>query len=106
MKIEIKGFLHEIEKERTVSGKNGDTRIKDLLIKIPERKDDFGDVVQEVQFYPVSVFNKRIEELPLFLEKGAKVKVTCYLQSRAWHKENEGTRYNLGLVLAKLEVIV
>lgn len=106
MKVEFKGIVTSISSKEVKPNEVAQT----VTIRRPERKDEFGDVIQKESFFEVQQYVKEAEKndakiLDAEEWQNKKVLVTAYLNSNPYETK-EGVKMNiLNLSLRKLEVI-
>jgi len=104
MKVQFKGICESVWTDKA---KNVEGFIQKILIKIPERLDDFGDPVSKETFYEVGYFNKDIEKLISDTEfPGKRVEVEAYLNSNYYKSPDGKETYILNLNLKSIKEYV
>jgi len=105
MKVTFRGIFVDATTKEVKPGEIAQT----LLIERPERRDDFGEVVQKSQFFEVGTYVKDAEKNQdkLFLPadwKGKKVEVTAWLNSNQSVKDGK-TSHFLNLNFRDIKII-
>ena len=100
MKIEFKGYIKSVMSPVDRKG----TLVQDIVIRIPERKDEFETVVSKEQFYPMALMREKIDEYKLQYLIGKKVMVTGYLNGREIVTQS-GIQYGLSLVVKEIKFL-
>lgn len=71
---------------------NGLHHFLEIILRKPAKTDEFNDAKYPDDFFQCSVWNQKIEELPV-LEVGDKVEVLINYQGRKRFDENKGAHY-------------
>lgn len=99
-RVILKGFLKNVSNPEI--SKKRKTQFRRILISIPPKTDDFGEIIIQESVYEVLVFGNR-QDLISHLPEGQKIELTCYLNSKPSISEKYNG-YNLSLNLITTQV--
>jgi hypothetical protein len=108
MLVKIKGLLFSVSQK--IKTENG-TEIVNLLIKIPDKINEFGEVYQKEIVYQVKAIGNNIGKLPKEIlgltddKTPVKVEISCFLNSFKQELEGNKIFYNLSLNLYKIDIL-
>ncbi|MES2287238.1 MAG: hypothetical protein V4547_16220 [Bacteroidota bacterium] len=91
MKTVITGVISKIDDEQV----KPNYRLRNIEITVKNFDRETGAAISE-EVFPMSVFNKKIDELKPLLKIDARVKVTAYLKSLKNEKDGK-TFYNIAV---------